>query len=190
MQITQKIIAADVLTDTPTPVQQPKPAAPTERPELLYGTTYKLKTPLSPHALYITVNDIDTPDGRRPFELFINSKAMAQFHWIVALTRLCSAVFRHAAQTGADATFVVEELRSVFDPSGGYFKRGIYTPSLVAEIGGVIDRHMQSLGLRDAPVAPADYPETAALCGKCMHKAVVVDGGCEKCLACGDSRCG
>ena len=111
-----------------------------ERPERLIGSTYKIKTPLSDHALYVTINDIvlnpETPyEKRRPFEIFINSKNMDHFQWIVALTRIISAVFRK----GGDVIFLVEELRSVFDPQGGYFKPGgKYTPSLVAEIGDAL----------------------------------------------------
>ena len=120
-----------------------------ERPEMLVGSTYKIKTPLSDHALYVTINDMvlnpQTPyEKRRPFEIFINSKNMDHFQWIVALTRIISAVFRK----GGDVTFLVEELRSVFDPQGGYFKRGgKYTPSLVAEIGDAIDSHMRMIGM-------------------------------------------
>ncbi len=120
-----------------------------ERPEMLLGSTYKIKTPLSDHALYITINDIVlNPDTehelRRPFEVFINSKNMEHFQWVLALTRIISAVFRK----GGDVTFLVEELRSVFDPSGGYFKKGgKFMPSLVAEIGEVIETHMKLIGL-------------------------------------------
>ena len=120
-----------------------------ERPEMLIGSTYKVKTPLSEHALYVTINDIILNAGtenelRRPFEIFINSKNMDHFQWIVALTRIISAVFRE----GGDVTFLVEELRSVFDPRGGYFKKGgKYMPSLVAEIGDAIECHMRMIGL-------------------------------------------
>src|SRR3990172_1261554 len=118
------------------------------RPEMLVGSTYKIKTPLTEHALYVTINDIvlnpGTPhEKRRPFEIFINSKSMDHFQWVVALTRVISAVFRK----GGDATFLVEELRSVFDPRGGYFKKGRYIPSLVAELGDAIERHMMSIGM-------------------------------------------
>jgi hypothetical protein len=112
-----------------------------ERPEMLLGSTYKIKTPLTEHALYVTINDVILNPGtehelRRPFEIFINSKNMDHFQWIVALTRIISAVFRK----GGDVTFLVEELRSVFDPRGGYFKKGgKYMPSLVAEIGDAIE---------------------------------------------------
>ncbi len=120
-----------------------------QRPEMLVGSTYKIKTPLSEHALYVTINDIilnqDTEhERRRPFEIFINSKNMDHFQWIVALTRIISAVFRK----GGDATFLVEELHSVFDPRGGYFKKGgKYMPSLVAEIGDAIECHMKVIGM-------------------------------------------
>ena len=116
---------------------------------MLIGSTYKVKTPLSEHALYVTINDIILNHGtehelRRPFEIFINSKNMDHFQWIVALTRIISAVFRK----GGDVTFLVEELRSVFDPRGGYFKKGgKYMPSLVAEIGDAIECHMRMIGL-------------------------------------------
>ncbi len=187
-----------------------------ERPESLLGSTYKIKTPLSDHALYVTINDIvlnpDTPyEKRRPFEIFINSKNMDHFQWIVALTRIISAVFRK----GGDATFLVEELRSVFDPQGGYFKRGgKYMPSLVAEIGDAIETHMRMIGMiQDAGLdehqqklvedkrkeyasrqagtkSDQDFPPEAQLCKKCHTKAVMMMDGCMTCLSCGDSKCG
>ena len=118
-------------------------------PRCCSGSTYKIKTPLSEHALYVTINDIVLNEGtehelRRPFEVFINSKNMEHFQWIVALTLIISAVFRK----GGDVTFLVDELRSVFDPRGGYFKKGgKYMPSLVAEIGDAIESHMRHIGL-------------------------------------------
>ncbi len=188
------------------------------RPEMLFGSTYKIKTPLSEHALYVTINDIILNHGtkhevRRPFEVFINSKNMDHFQWIVALTRIISAVFRK----GGDVTFLVEELRSVFDPSGGYFKKGgKYMPSLVAEIGDVIHCHLVMIGLlkeegpdkhqqklinekRAAYEASidmkdtehqSDFPEGAQLCAKCSTKAVIQMDGCLTCLNCGESKCG
>lgn len=120
-----------------------------ERPETLVGATYKIKSPLFEHALYVTINDIVLNPGtehelRRPFELFINSKNMEHFQWIVAITRIVSAVFRK----GGDVTFLVEEMKAVFDPRGGYFKAGgVYMPSIVAEIGSVIEEHLKSIGL-------------------------------------------
>lgn len=176
---------------------------PEERPEKLRGSTYKIKTPLSDHALYITINDVLMHEGTknehyRPFELFINSKNMEHFQWIVALTRVVSGVFRK----GGDVTFLVEELRSVFDPAGGYFKKGRYIPSLVAEIGEVIEQHLQDIGMLEKPETPAELAEkkqkaeeTGALenatqCGACGAMAMVRMDGCNMCLECGDSKCG
>lgn len=191
------------------------------RPEMLLGSTYKIKTPLSEHSLYVTINDIilnpGTPyEKRRPFEIFINSKNMDHFQWIVALTRIISAVFRK----GGDVTFLVEELRSVFDPQGGYFKRGgKFTPSLVAEIGDAIEAHMKMIGMikennldehqqalvdqkrkeyeqRSSTLkvtnntSDSGFPEGAQLCAKCTTQAVVLMDGCMTCLNCGDSKCG
>lgn len=124
-----------------------------ERPETLVGSTFKIKSPLFEHALYVTINDIVLNAGtrheqRRPFEIFINSKNMDHFQWIVALTRILSAVFRK----GGDVTFIVEELKAVFDPRGGYFKSGgVYMPSIVAEIGAVLEQHMKNIGLIHDP---------------------------------------
>lgn len=189
-----------------------------ERPELLFGSTYKLKTPLSEHALYVTINDIVLNPGtehevRRPFEIFINSKNMDHFQWIVALTRILSAVFRK----GGDATFLVEELKAVFDPRGGYFKKGgKYMPSLVAELGDVIEHHMKLIGMlkgdelderqrqfiatkraefesktgRDPGANGNSFPASAELCIKCNTQAMVKMDGCMTCLNCGESKCG
>ncbi len=186
------------------------------RPEALDGATYKIKTPLSDHALYVTINDIILNPGtdhelRRPFEIFINSKNMDHFQWIVALTRVVSAVFRK----GGDCTFLVEELKAVFDPQGGYFKSGgRFMPSLVAEIGWVIEDHLQNIGLLEKPGlsehqqkildekkaqytertgddgAGGEFPATAELCKKCSVKAAIMMDGCLTCLNCGDSKCG
>ena len=124
-----------------------------ERPEILIGSTYKLKSPLFEHALYVTINDIVLNAGteyehRRPFEIFINSKNMDHFQWIVALTRIMSAVFRK----GGDVTFLVDEMKAVFDPKGGYFKAGgVYMPSLVAELGSIVEEHLKSIGMIKDP---------------------------------------
>jgi hypothetical protein len=124
-----------------------------ERPEVLIGSTYKIKSPLVEHAMYVTLNDIVLNAGtehelRRPFEIFINSKSMEHFQWIVALTRIMSAVFRK----GGDVTFLVEEMKAVFDPRGGYFKAGgVYMPSLVAELGAIVEDHLKSIGLIHDP---------------------------------------
>jgi len=181
-----------------------------------------VKTPLSEHAMYITINDVILNEGtehesRRPFEVFINSKNMEHFQWVVALTRLISAIFRK----GGDATFLVEELKAVFDPRGGYFKKGgVFMPSIVAEIGYAIEDHMKHIGLINTDLdkhqqeyleqkrmemqgqgpgakkidgAEAEdnpFPPSASLCMKCHTKAVVLMDGCMTCLNCADSKCG
>ncbi|MDO5505911.1 MAG: NrdJb [Pseudoxanthomonas suwonensis] len=129
-----------------------------ERPDVLIGSTYKIKSPLVEHAMYVTINDIVLNPGtehelRRPFEVFINCKSMEHFQWIVALTRIMSAVFRK----GGDVTFLVEEMKAVFDPRGGYFKAGgVYMPSLVAELGCIIEEHLKTIGLlRDPDLSDA-----------------------------------
>lgn len=192
---------------------------PLSRPDKLVGNTYKIKTPVTEHALYITINDVVMNEGtpqehRRPFEIFINSKNMEHFQWIVALTRVMSAVFRK----GGDITFLVEELHSVFDPNGGYFKKGgKYIPSLVAEIGEVVEQHLQEIGMlkKSGPdehqqklinEKKAEYlekqakaggetnaegfPPGAQLCNKCHTKAMIIMDGCLTCLNCGESKCG
>ena len=181
------------------------------RPQHLEGTTYKIKPPISEHAIYVTINDVVLNAGsehevRRPFEIFINSKNMEHYQWISALTLIISAVFRQ----GGDCTFLVEELGSVFDPKGGYMKRGgRWMPSLVAEIGEVLKEHLTRIGMiknevdahkqayieqKRAELAPKGegmaYPESAQICKKCNTKAAVQMDGCLTCLSCGDSKCG
>lgn len=213
------------------PDAEPTPQAPAKpdyvemhekvkRPEHLPGHTYKIKPPNSEHAVYVTINDIVLNPGteheqRRPFEIFINSKNMEHYQWIAALTLIISAVFRK----GGDCTFLVEELRSVFDPKGGYMMRGgRWMPSLVAEIGEVLEQHLKHIGMLDDEPDPhqqaylaqlraeyeqlaapsgsqcddsvQEYPTGAQLCGKCHTKAAIQMDGCLTCLACGDSKCG
>ena len=230
-KLDKKIISYKVLTEEDKKVAEPQTAYDIKaidresmnetlsRPEILYGSTYKIKTPQSEHALYITINDMILNEGteheeRRPYEVFINSKNMEHFQWVLALTRVISAVFRK----GGDACFLVEELKAVFDPKGGYFKKGgVFMPSLVAEIGCAIESHLKRIGmLKDrelddhqkkflaakrkefeamhADSAEIDdtgnFPAKALLCGKCQTKAVVLMDGCMTCLNCGESKCG
>ena len=169
---------------------------PLERPGSLGGRTYKLVWPESDHAIYITLNDIEEGGRRRPFEVFINSKNMEHYAWTVALTRMISAVFRR----GGDVSFVVEELKAVFDPRGGQWMEGKYVPSLLAAIGSVIEQHMVEIGFIPAkPEAPL-LEETAAQrqavgqtphrqCPKCGAAGLVHQEGCDACLMCGYSKC-
>ena len=168
---------------------------PLDRPQALEGATYKLKWPESNHAIYITLNDIVIGGHRRPFEIFINSKNMEHFAWTVALTRMISAVFRR----GGDVSFVVEELKAVFDPRGGAWMEGKYIPSILAAIGGVIERHMvaigflegEGMGLKSDPRAevvnlPGSLGEACPACG---HYELAMIEGCKTCLNCGHSKC-
>jgi len=189
-----------------------------ERPEVLVGSTYKVKTPISDHAMYVTINDIVLNQGtefekRRPFEIFINSKNLDHYQWIVALTRIISAVFRK----GGDVAFLVDELKAVFDPRGGYWQPGgKFMPSIIAELGYIVEKHLISIGLMAEPdlddgqreliakkraeyeeakkqqdaFSASEYPEGAQLCSKCNTAAVILMDGCMTCLSCGDSKCG
>ena len=189
---------------------------PLDRPEKITGTTYKVKTPVTDHAFYITINDVIMNEGtpqehRRPFEIFVNSKNMEHFQWIVALTRVMSAVFRK----GGDITFLVEELESVFDPNSGYYKKGgKYIPSLVAELGHVVETHLQNIGMlknsepdlhqkklidekkneylkkNQNTLDENGFPKDSQLCAKCTTKAAIMMDGCLTCLNCGESKCG
>ena len=189
---------------------------PLARPDKITGSTYKVKTPVTEHALYITINDVIMNEGtdqehRRPFEIFVNSKNMEHFQWIVGLTRVMSAVFRK----GGDLTFLIEELESVFDPNGGYYKKGgKYVPSLVAELGQVLEEHLKNIGmlkvtepeehqqqliddkkaeyLKKNPdkLDESGFPKDAQLCNKCQTKAAIMMDGCPTCLNCGESKCG
>ena len=169
---------------------------PLDRPQALEGNTYKLKWPDSEHAIYLTVNDIIINGHRRPFEVFINSKNMEHFAWTVALTRMISAVFRR----GGDVSFVVEELKAVFDPRGGAWMGGKYIPSILAAIGGVIERHMisigfiegEGLGLKTDPqanVVGLNTPRGKA-CPSCGQYDMRMVEGCMTCASCGHSKCG
>ncbi len=237
VKIQNKIVGYEVITPDKEMATKAEPAVPPAssgelaeviqmhekvmRPDMLIGSTYKIKTPVSEHAFYITINDMvlnpDTPyEKRRPFEIFINSKNMDHYQWISGLTLIISAVFRK----GGDVTFLVNELQSVFDPKGGYFKKGgRFMPSLVAEIGDAIESHLRMIGMIREPemdehrqqfieekrhlfgvsqvgenrldsASSGSFPATASLCSKCHVKAVVLMDGCMTCLNCGDSKCG
>ena len=167
---------------------------PLERPSTLEGQTYKVKWPGSEHALYITINDVVIAGHRRPFEVFINSKNMEHFAWTVALTRMISAVFRR----GGDISFVVEELKAVFDPRGGAWMEGKYIPSILAAIGGVIENHLVSigfiegegLGLKSDPKAEVVLASRARACSSCGSFDLRMVEGCLTCASCGFSKCG
>ena len=242
IKVDEKIVGYGVVKDSPEPVRVREPETQAEnrsqtgnrsqaedqkvirmhekleRPEMLVGSTYKVKTPVSDHAMYVTINDIILNEGtehekRRPFEIFINSKNLDHYQWIVALTRIMSAVFRK----GGDVAFLVEELKAVFDPRGGYWQPGgKFMPSIIAELGHIVERHLTQIGLigpsepteeqrrnlerkraefqaqssqQDA-FAESAFPAGAQLCAKCNTAASVMLDGCLTCLNCGYSKCG
>ena len=163
---------------------------PMERDEVLPGYSYKLKWPESDHAIYITINDIIENGRRRPFEIFINSKNMEHYAWTVALTRMISAVFRR----GGEVSFVVEELKAVFDPRGGQWMGGRYVPSLLAAIGDVIERHMIATGfITSEDPGVVQFASSAsgklASCPRCGERALIYQEGCATCQSCGFSKC-
>lgn len=173
-------------------------AEPLDRPQALEGNTYKLKWPDSEHAIYVTLNDVIINDHRRPFEVFINSKNMEHFAWTVALTRMISAVFRR----GGDVSFVVEELKAVFDPRGGAWVQGKYIPSILAAIGGVLEQHMiaigflegEGMGLKEDPKAGQQVvnlnENRGKSCPSCGQFDMQMVEGCMTCRSCGHSKCG
>lgn len=229
-KIERKIVGYQVKKDAEgqanDPVVESAPVAPqpqtmdekVARPDFLLGSTYKIKPPVAEHALYITINDIILNEGtehenRHPFEIFINSKSMEHFQWVTALTRVISACFRK----GGDVSFLVDELCSVYAPDGGYFKKGgVFMPSMVADIGDVIRKHMTMIGVLQTEEldehtkralaekraafeaqsnsssndeSASDFPPNATMCKKCNTKAVIIMDGCGTCLSCGDSKC-
>ena len=224
IKIEKKIVSYSVVDKTDEQKDEKKEIAaevvqigePLARPDKITGSTYKVKTPVTEHALYITINDVIMNEGtdqehRMPFEIFVNSKNMEHFQWIVGLTRVMSAVFRK----GGDLTFLIEELESVFDPNGGYYKKGgKYVPSLVAELGQVLEEHLKNIGMLKATepeehqqqlindkkaeylkknpdkLDDSGFPKDAQLCNKCQTKAAIMMDGCLTCLNCGESKCG
>jgi ribonucleoside-diphosphate reductase alpha chain len=182
-------------------------AKPLERAAVLEGATYKLRWPGSDHSLYITINDIERDGRRRPFEVFINTKNLEHYAWTVALTRMISAIFRR----GGDVTFVVEELKAIFDPQGGQWMGGRYVPSLIAAIGEVIEGHMVRIGFLPAaaretgeeriafssggvpPLPMEAEPRRMAggrVCPRCSSRSLHRREGCWVCDQCGYSKCG
>lgn len=178
---------------------------PLARDPVLSGFTYKLKWPGSDHAIYVTINDTVNSGQRRPFEIFINSKNLEHYAWTVALTRMISAIFRR----GGDVSFVVEELKAVFDPRGGAWMNGKYVPSLLAAIGDIIERHFAHIGFNRSP-APAPshgqlssrnnaragfeggvtpIPGANVFCPRCGSPSLVFQEGCHVCRNCGYSTC-
>ena len=190
----------EVMPAEAVPAAQPPQAPPASelmvRSDKLLGATYKLRWPDSEHAMYVTVNDVEVDGVRRPFEVFVNSKNLEHYAWVVALTRMISAVFRR----GGEVAFVAAELKQVFDPRGGQWSNGRYVPSLVAAIGDVIERHMIETGFLTPAAMPAAHAAgqlmdagatsmIGPLCPKCSQPGLVHEAGCLSCVHCGWSKC-
>jgi ribonucleoside-diphosphate reductase alpha chain len=216
LQVTETKPQADAEPELPLNKPQPKPrdnldaggvvymTKPLDRPEVLPGQTYKVRWPESDHAIYITINDVINDGRRRPFEVFINSKNTEHYAWTVGLTRMISAVFRR----GGDVSFVVEELKAVFDPRGGHWMNGRYVPSLLAAIGEVIEEHLIGIGFIAGPDIDDDYEEEQKVvnlgahddaptgsspfkyCPRCSQPSLMKSEGCDTCTSCGYSKCG
>lgn len=194
-----KVKGAEPASAEPAPVVAAKAA---ERPLVLYGTTYKLKSGFVEHAMYITINDIEVGGKKRPFEIFINTKDSSHYQWMVALTRLMSAIFRK----GGEVEFLVEELGSIFDPRGGMFDKGKFYASVLAQLGEIVETHLKNLGLvgdngpspevqalieqKKKEAAASGVLANAKICSKCNDKSLVMLDGCETCVSCGYSKCG
>lgn len=221
--INRKIVGYSVVTPDKAQEDAAPPAPvleelPRRRPEELHGTTYKIKSPMMENAIYVTINDVVLNAGTeheqvRPLEIFINSKSTENAQWIAALTLTISAIFRQ----GGRVDLIAEELRNVHDHSGGYYRNGVFIPSLAAEIGLVLQKHLaKAAGEGDAPdaealalaaqkrealVTPVSSPQSledaaepavpgAVACPKCKAVQMIKMDGCDTCLACGHSKCG
>jgi len=183
--VTGSILSVAKPNDAEKPAAETRLVDLTPRPDALVGSTYKIKWPESEHALYVTINDIEEDGKRRPFEIFINSKNMEHYAWTLALTRMISAVFRR----GGDVSFVAEELKAVFDPRGGAWLGGRYVPSLLAAIGDVIQRHLDSDTIKTVVAQELGPQVKPRSCPKCGAAALIRAEGCDKCLECGYSKC-
>lgn len=176
-----------------------KPKEILKRPNNLFGTTYKLKSPLTEHALYITINDVIINEKKLPFEIFINSKSLENQQWIISLTRLISAIFRQHVSYNIDIQFIVEELKSVFDPNGGYLLKNKKIPSLVAEIGNIIEEHLitnkvisvEKFDISDdvKKKIETDKDKQFKYCPNCSSFSMLKLDGCDTCVSCGYSKC-
>jgi ribonucleoside-diphosphate reductase alpha chain len=180
-KIESKIVGFELVKDagTATTVDTIKSTAPAKRESVLSGKTYKIKDHTNDATLYVTINDIDG----RPFEIFINSKKMEHYQWVVALTRVMSAVFREVD----NVDFLIEELTSVFDPRGGYWHEGKFIPSLVAHIGRCIEQHVH--GIKIVSTTTKKTEGGKMMCPKCNEMTLVKAEGCESCLSCDYSKC-
>lgn len=191
--------------DTIEPVKRVQ-VVPIKRPEVVDAKVYKVKSPFAKFNVYITLSYIIEGSKKRPIEIFINSKDLTHSAEYAILTRLISAIFRR----GGDPQFILEELRSIYDPNGGYFKEGKYIHSFYSEVADVIERFFKEEGIMttventeqlsipihtslDNTAKQSDQQMNLnndfKICPECNCKTLKFENGCEFCVQCGYTKC-
>ena len=185
------------------------------RPEVVDAKVYKVRSAFVKNSVFITLSYVMTDEGRRPIEIFINSKDLNRSAEYVVLTRLISAIFRRAT----DPMFILEELHGIQDPNGGSFKDGRYYHSFYAEVAHIIERFFYDVGILEknqnntepsndeqkeneldkVPVAEVGSTENNIseeeinvnfrICPSCNQKGLKTENGCDVCIVCGYSKC-
>ncbi len=177
--------------------------APKERPEVMHGYTYKVKT--SYGNMYITINE---DEKGLPFEVFTQiGKAGGFFH---ANTEAISRLISLALRSGIDIQEVIKQLKGIRDPSPAWTEDGLIL-SLPDAIAKVLEKHLKhkqqplTLELNTAPqsnpqptLTPQNNPKEdqpsladigeAPVCPDCGN-TLVFQEGCFKCPVCGFSKC-
>jgi len=180
------------------------------RPDIVPGNTHKVKWPTTGDNIYITVTNVDG----EPLELFIKHQDSSIGEWTDALSRMVTGVMRR----GGDLRFIVDQLSKVGSTSGGAFVDGVYRPSVVAAIAGVVEKEFKSLGVyeraigmpignnkndeaeptaealqaKDATERKDEHVSVAngAPCPNCKQPFLRRESGCDSCALCGYLRCG
>ena len=181
------------------------------RPKVVDAKVYKVKSAFVKNSVFITLSYVETDVGRRPIEIFINSKDLNRAPEYVVLTRLISAIFRRAT----DPMFILEELHGIHDPNGGSFKEGKYHHSFYAEVAETIEKFFYDVGIikkkdeekvsqeetnsKDdnmvkVEAAPLDTGQHGIntqfkICPTCSSQSLKTENGCDSCIECGYSKC-
>jgi len=192
---------------------QKKQTSSASRPKVVDAKVYKVKSAFVKNSVFITLSYVETETGRRPIEIFINSKDLNRAPEYVVLTRLISAIFRRAT----DPMFILEELHGIHDPNGGSFKEGRYYHSFYAEVAETIERFFYDVGIISKEdvkqdkeqlnqVPNEEMPELVEkvevkstndesmnmefrICPSCSGKSLKTENGCDSCMECGYSKC-
>ncbi len=180
------------------------------RPHVVDAKVYKVKSAFVKNSVFITLSYIETPNGRRPIEIFINSKDLNRAPEYVVLTRLISAIFRRAT----NPMFILEELQGIHDPNGGSFKEGKYYHSFYGEVAETIEKFFYEVGIVEKPkndteesyendtekeestikvinenVSNENMNASFRICPSCSSKSLKTENGCDTCVECGYSKC-